>query len=129
MVQSYQIMKELLGLDSDEIGRIFSNWNQGDLDSYLIEITADIFTYKDADGTPLVEKILDAAGQKGTGRWTAVSALEAGQPLTLLAEVSGDDHAQFVQLMTEYDPQPPFNAGSLATAPDAIRDRAMALFA
>ena len=84
--ESYQIMKELLGLDSDEIGRIFSDWNQGDLDSYLIEITADIFTYKDADGAPLVEKILDAAGQKGTGKWTVNAALDQGIVLSLISE-------------------------------------------
>src|SRR5210317_2243786 len=84
--ESYQIMKELLGLDSDQIGRIFSDWNQGDLDSYLIEITADIFTYKDADGAPLVEKILDAAGQKGTGKWTVNAALDQGIVLSLISE-------------------------------------------
>ncbi len=84
--ESYQIMKELLGLDSDEIQEIFSHWKRGDLDSYLIEITADIFGYKDADGAPLVEKILDAAGQKGTGKWTVSGALNIGIPLSLISE-------------------------------------------
>ena len=84
--ESYQIMKVLLGLDSDEIGRIFSDWNQGNLDSYLIEITADIFGYKDSDGAPLVEKILDTAGQKGTGKWTVNAALDQGVVLSLISE-------------------------------------------
>ena len=84
--ESYQIMKVLLGLNSDEIGRIFSDWNQGNLDSYLIEITADIFGYKDSDGAPLVEKILDTAGQKGTGKWTVNAALDQGIVLSLISE-------------------------------------------
>ena len=70
----------------DEMHEIFSDWNQGDLDSYLIEITADILAYKDEDGSPLVEKILDTAGQKGTGKWTAISSLDEGVPLTLIGE-------------------------------------------
>ena len=84
--ESYQIMKALLGLNSNEIGNIFSAWNKGNLDSYLIEITADIFTYKDEDGTPLVEKILDTAGQKGTGKWTVNAALDQGIVLSLISE-------------------------------------------
>ncbi len=84
--ESYQIMKEMLGLDSDTIGSIFSRWNKGDLDSYLIEITAEIFSYKDSDGSPLVEKILDTAGQKGTGKWTVNTALEHGIVLSLISE-------------------------------------------
>jgi len=84
--ESYHIMKELLGLDSDEIQRIFSDWKRGDLDSYLIEITADIFAYKDSDGSPLVEHILDTAGQKGTGKWTVNGALNYGIPLSLISE-------------------------------------------
>jgi 6-phosphogluconate dehydrogenase len=84
--ESYQIMKELLGLDSEEIGRIFAHWNKGELDSYLIEITADIFSYKDEDGSPLVEKILDTAGQKGTGKWTVNAALDQGIDLSLIGE-------------------------------------------
>ncbi|WP_438863900.1 decarboxylating NADP(+)-dependent phosphogluconate dehydrogenase [Neptunicella sp.] len=83
--EAYQIMKELLGLSADEMHEVFKEWNEGELDSYLIEITRDILAYKE-DGEPLVEKILDTAGQKGTGKWTAVSALEEGVPLTLIGE-------------------------------------------
>jgi len=83
--EAYQIMKDLLGLSSDEIHDVFADWNTGELDSYLIEITRDIFGYKE-DGEALVEKILDTAGQKGTGKWTGVSALELGVPLTLIGE-------------------------------------------
>lgn len=83
--EAYQIMKDLLGLNSDEIHDVFADWNTGELDSYLIEITRDIFGYKE-NGEALVEKILDTAGQKGTGKWTGVSALELGVPLTLIGE-------------------------------------------
>jgi 6-phosphogluconate dehydrogenase len=82
----YQIMKESLGLTSDEMSEVFAEWNQGDLGSYLIEITADILKFKDTDGEPLVDKILDTAGQKGTGQWTGKAALELGIPLTLITE-------------------------------------------
>ncbi len=84
--EAYHLMKELLGLSADEMHEVFKEWNQGELDSYLIEITRDILAYKDEDGSPLVEKILDTAGQKGTGKWTAVSALDEGVPLTLIGE-------------------------------------------
>lgn len=83
--EAYQIMRDLLGLSSDEIHDVFAQWNEGELNSYLIEITRDIFAYKE-DGEALVEKILDTAGQKGTGKWTGVSALELGVPLTLIGE-------------------------------------------
>ncbi len=86
ITEGYQLLKELLGLNHDEMHRVFKEWNEGDLSSYLIEITRDILAYKDEDGEPLVEKILDTAGQKGTGKWTAVSALDAGVPLTLIGE-------------------------------------------
>jgi 6-phosphogluconate dehydrogenase len=79
-------MKSVLLLTHDEMHTIFDNWNQGVLDSYLIEITRDIMAVKDDDGSPLLEKILDAAGQKGTGRWTAINALNLGIPLTLIGE-------------------------------------------
>jgi 6-phosphogluconate dehydrogenase len=82
----YWIMKRLLGLSYPEMQDIFTRWNRGKLNSYLVEITADIFGYTDSDGTPLVEHILDAAGQKGTGKWTGMSALQEGVPLTLIAE-------------------------------------------
>ena len=84
--EAYHLMKSVLGMSAAEMQAAFSEWNQGVLDSYLIEITADILDYVDEDGEPLVEKILDAAGQKGTGRWTAVNALELGIPLTLIGE-------------------------------------------
>ena len=84
--EAYQIMKDLLGMSTDEIHDIFKQWNEGELSSYLIEITADILAYKEKDGTPLVDRILDTAGQKGTGKWTATVALELGTPLTLIAE-------------------------------------------
>ena len=84
--EAYMIMKNLLGMNADEMHEVFSEWNQGELDSYLIEITADILKYKDEDGSPLVEKILDTAGQKGTGKWTAIASLDLGVPLTLVAE-------------------------------------------
>ncbi|HEY3594089.1 MAG TPA: decarboxylating NADP(+)-dependent phosphogluconate dehydrogenase [Polyangiaceae bacterium] len=84
--ESYQIMKELLGMSADEMHEVFKTWNEGDLDSYLIEITRDILAFKDEDGSPLVDKILDTAGQKGTGKWTSVSSLDFGIPLTLISE-------------------------------------------
>ena len=84
--EAYQIMKELLGMTADEMHDTFAEWNKGDLDSYLIEITRDILGFKDENGEALVEKILDTAGQKGTGKWTAVSALDLGIPLTLIGE-------------------------------------------
>lgn len=82
----YQIMKDLLGMSYDEMHDVFKEWNEGELNSYLIEITRDILDYKDEDGEPLVEKILDTAGQKGTGKWTAVVSLDQGVPLTLIGE-------------------------------------------
>ena len=84
--ESYQIMKELLGMSADEMHQVFAEWNKGDLDSYLIEITRDILAFKDEDGKPIVDKILDTAGQKGTGKWTSVTALDQGIPLTLISE-------------------------------------------
>ena len=84
--EAYQLMKEVLGYNADQIHEVLANWNTTELDSYLIEISRDIFAFKDEDGGPLVEKILDTAGQKGTGKWTGVSALELGVPLTLIGE-------------------------------------------
>jgi len=84
--ETYDIMKNILGLSCDEMGAVFDKWYQGSLNSYLIEITRDILRYRDADGQPLVEKILDTAGQKGTGKWTGIAALEFGVPLTLIGE-------------------------------------------
>ena len=84
--ETYYIMKNILGLSAAEMGDVFEEWNNGELGSYLIEITRDILRYKDSDGSPLVEKILDTAGQKGTGKWTGIAALEFGVPLTLIGE-------------------------------------------
>ena len=84
--EAYQIMRDLLGMNADEMHEVFKEWNEGELDSYLIEITRDILSYKDSDGKPLVDKILDTAGQKGTGKWTGVAALDLGVPLTLIGE-------------------------------------------
>jgi 6-phosphogluconate dehydrogenase len=82
----YDILKRGAGFTNEEMGDIFSKWNKGVLDSYLIEITRDVMYYKDKDGQPLVEKIVDEAGQKGTGKWTAVNALDLGMPVTLIGE-------------------------------------------
>lgn len=84
--EAYQLMRDYLRLSDDEMHEIFAAWDRTELDSYLIEITRDILAYKDVDGEPLVERILDTAGQKGTGKWTAVAALDEGVPLTLICE-------------------------------------------
>ena len=84
--EAYQLMRDLLRMTADEIHEVFREWNEGELDSYLIEITRDIMAFKDEDGKPLVDKILDTAGQKGTGKWTAVAAFDEGIPLTLIGE-------------------------------------------
>jgi len=84
--EAYFLMKNLLGMDADEMHDVFREWNEGELDSYLIEITRDILGFRDEDGEPLLEKILDTAGQKGTGKWTGISALDLGIPLTLIGE-------------------------------------------
>jgi 6-phosphogluconate dehydrogenase len=84
--EAYSLLKQALNLSPEDLHQTFSEWNQGDLNSYLIEITAKIFEVKDADGKLLLDKILDAAGQKGTGKWTVNNALDLGMPLTLIAE-------------------------------------------
>jgi 6-phosphogluconate dehydrogenase len=84
--EAYQMLKDGLGLSADELGEVFAEWNKGELDSFLIEITQKIFAKKDEDGSPIVDKILDSAGQKGTGKWTAINALDLGQPVTLIGE-------------------------------------------
>jgi 6-phosphogluconate dehydrogenase len=83
--EAYQIMKDLLGMSYEEMHRVFKEWNEGELNSYLIEITRDILAFKE-NGYPLVDKILDTAGQKGTGKWTVVASLDNGAPLTLIGE-------------------------------------------
>jgi len=110
----YQIMKDLLGLSYEEMYNVFKEWNKGELDSYLIEITRDILDYKE-NGKPLVEYILDTAGQKGTGKWTVLASLEVGAPLTLIGEaVFGrtlsalkDERVEASKVLT--GPKPKFN--------------------
>src|SRR5204863_9570354 len=84
--QAYQLMRNGLGMTADEMHQVFAEWNKSELDSYLIEITRDILAFKDTDGAPLVDKILDTAGQKGTGKWTVQDSTELGIPITLIAE-------------------------------------------
>ena len=84
--ETYQIMRDALGLSNDEMSDIFAEWNRGELDSYLIQITSEILRYRDEEGVYTVDTILDSAGQKGTGKWTAIAALDEGVPLTLISE-------------------------------------------
>jgi len=84
--EAYDVMKRGLGLSYKEMADVFAEWNTGVLDSFLIEITRDVLRFNDDDGTALVEKILDSAGQKGTGKWTAINALDLGMPVTLIGE-------------------------------------------
>ena len=84
--EAYQFMRDGLGMSAAEMHEVFADWNKGELDSYLIQITSEILAHADDDGEPLVEKILDTAGQKGTGKWTSVSALDLGMPVTLIGE-------------------------------------------
>jgi 6-phosphogluconate dehydrogenase len=84
--EAYHLLKDGVGLSADELHEVFADWNRGELDSFLIEITADIFKKRDEDGQPLIDKILDAAGQKGTGKWTGINALELAVPVTLIGE-------------------------------------------
>ncbi|MEA4964344.1 MAG: decarboxylating NADP(+)-dependent phosphogluconate dehydrogenase [Oscillospiraceae bacterium] len=84
--EAYQMMRDVLGMSADEMHDVFAEWNKGELSSYLIEITRDILAYKDTDSEPIVDHILDTAGQKGTGKWTGIAALDEGVPLTLIGE-------------------------------------------
>jgi len=84
--EAYHLMKDALGMSPDKMANTFEEWNKSELDSFLIEITTDILKYKDTDGEALVTKIMDSAGQKGTGKWTAISALDYGVPVTLIGE-------------------------------------------
>lgn len=84
--EAYQLLKDGLGLTPDEFAGVFAEWNKGELDSYLIEISAQIFAKKDDDGQPMLDKILDTAGQKGTGKWTGIAGLDLGVPVTLIGE-------------------------------------------
>jgi 6-phosphogluconate dehydrogenase len=96
--EAYQLMKEGLGLSNQEMHDAFAEWNKGELDSYLIEITRDILGYKDENGEYVVDKILDTAGQKGTGKWTVVASLDSGMPVTLIAEAV---HARALSALKE----------------------------
>jgi 6-phosphogluconate dehydrogenase len=84
--EAYQFMKDALGMTNAEMHKVFAQWQEGELNSYLIEITRDILAYRDADGNEVLDLILDTAGQKGTGKWTVIEALDQGQGLTLIAE-------------------------------------------
>ena len=84
--EAYQLMRYGLGMSADEMHQVFAEWNKGELDSYLIEITRDILAYKEPDGTPLIDRILDTAGQKGTGKWTVIDSMDRGIPITLISE-------------------------------------------
>lgn len=84
--EAYDLLHNGIGIQNAELHDIFVKWNKTELDSYLIEITSDIFAYKDKDGQPLLDKILDVAAQKGTGKWTVIDALDQGSPLTLIAQ-------------------------------------------
>jgi 6-phosphogluconate dehydrogenase len=86
IAEAYHLLRSGMGLGAPDAAQVFGRWNRGRLESYLVEITADILARRDTDGAPLVDKILDSAGQKGTGRWTASTALESGVPLTLITE-------------------------------------------
>ena len=129
--EAYHLMKAGLGMPADEISRVFARWNRGRLDSYLIRITRDILAVKDDDGSPLVEKVLDTAGQKGTGRWTVISALNLGVPLTLIGEAVlaralsaiKEDRVEASQLLTGPGP-----AGA-ALRSDLVDDLEQALYA
>ena len=91
--EAYHLLKDLAGLNNQEMHQVFADWNQGKLDSYLIEITRDVLGYRDENGEYVIDQILDTAGQKGTGKWTAVSSLEMGVPLTLITEAV---HSRFL---------------------------------
>jgi 6-phosphogluconate dehydrogenase len=122
--EAYHLMKDLLGMSYAEMQNVFAEWNRGLLDSYLIEITADILGYLDEDGVPLLEKILDSAGQKGTGRWTAINALDLGIPLTLIGEAVlarslsalKDERVAASEVLT--GPQPQFDGETAAMVED-----------
>ena len=125
--EAYHLMKDYLGMTAQEMHEVFKEWNEGDLDSYLIEITRDILAYKDTDGEPIVDKILDTAGQKGTGKWTAISSLDEGIPLTLIGEAVfsrclsalKEERVAASKILT--GPKPEFNGDKKAFI-DAIKD-------
>ncbi len=115
IAESYDLLQNILGLSVDELVDIFAEWNKGELDSYLIEITADILTRKDDQGTgkPIVDVILDAAGNKGTGKWTSQSALDLGVPLPLITE------SVFARYISAYKEER-VNASKVLPKPEAV---------
>ncbi|MDL2304399.1 decarboxylating NADP(+)-dependent phosphogluconate dehydrogenase [Bacteroides sp. OttesenSCG-928-D19] len=127
----YQIMKDLLGMSAQEMHEVFKEWNEGELDSYLVEITRDILAYKNEEGEVVVDKILDTAGQKGTGKWTGVTALDLGVPLTLIAEsvfsrcLSAQKDERVIASKQLTGPKPIFNGDKAAF----IHDLKNALYA
>ncbi len=125
--EAYHLMRSALGMPVDEIEAVFSQWNRGPLDSYLIEITAQILGFRDEQGQPLIDRILDSAGQKGTGKWTGISALELGVPLTLIGEAV---FARFLSALKEereraakrFPHQCPAYSGNRESAINTIHD-------
>ncbi|TET50562.1 MAG: decarboxylating NADP(+)-dependent phosphogluconate dehydrogenase, partial [Anaerolineales bacterium] len=122
--ESYFLMKHLLGMGNQELHEVFAEWNRGKLDSYLIEITRDILAYRDEEGEHVLDVILDTAGQKGTGKWTAISGMEMGIPLTLISEAV---LARFLSALKEErvaasavlsGPEPAFDSDRMAFVAD-----------
>lgn len=123
LAEAYDIMHRGLGLSHKDMAEVFSRWNEGPLNSYLVEITANIMRARDADGTPLVEKILDRAGQKGTGKWTVMSSMTLGQPTTLAAE------AVYARILSSFHNQRLAAAEQLAGPEPMISDPVDAVIA
>ncbi|MBQ8505851.1 MAG: decarboxylating NADP(+)-dependent phosphogluconate dehydrogenase, partial [Clostridia bacterium] len=129
--EAYHLMRDLLGMPAGEMQAVFAGWNKTELDSYLIQITADILGKPDEDGAPLLDKILDAAGQKGTGKWTAITALNEGVPLTLIGEavfarcLSAQKEERIAASRILCGPEPRFEGDRAAF----IEDLRMALYA
>lgn len=129
--EAYWVMKNLLGLDNEEMSAVFSHWNEGKLRSYLIEITANILQYKDKKGEYLIDKILDTAGQKGTGKWSVINAMELGMPLGLIATAVFERSLSAQKSLREaaagqFDVRP---AGTVHDKPEMIEDIFAALYA
>ncbi|MCW8860067.1 MAG: decarboxylating NADP(+)-dependent phosphogluconate dehydrogenase [Deltaproteobacteria bacterium] len=129
--ETYHLMRDLLGMSANQMSSVFADWNKGDLSSYLIEITADILAYQDEDKHPLIDKILDVAGQKGTGRWTANAALDLGVPLSLISEsvfarcLSSNRTLRLEAEKTLAGPQPDYQVDKT----DLLKELGIALYA
>lgn len=129
--EAYCLMRDMLGMTPAEMSRVFREWNKTELDSYLIEITGDILAFNDSDGQPLVDKILDCAGQKGTGKWASITAMNEGVPLTLIGEAV---FARSLSAMKDervaaaraYDKKPPVFDGNHGECVEAIRKALLA---